>query len=192
MPAETTAWLRLLLQRYRKAWTNYDSGATVRDSFNTSSVTDHDTGEHSVSLTNNMGNDDYAYSGGAKDGFNGNYGRIVSNTQTATSSHRQITVLCNDNSRDDYDEVGTSVHRDRMSKAAELAALIGSQTALSNRNLIINGSMQVSQRGTSSTGITSSGYRSAPDRFRPSIGSAGTWTIADLQMLQKGFQIHLA
>ncbi len=30
-----------------------------------------------------------------------------------------------------------------MSKAAELAALIGSQTALSNRNLIINGAMQV-------------------------------------------------
>ena len=36
-----------------------------------------------------------------------------------------------------------------MSKAAELAALIGSQSALSNRNLIINGAMQVYQRGTS-------------------------------------------
>ena len=36
-----------------------------------------------------------------------------------------------------------------MSKAAELAALIGSQTALSNRNLIINGAMRVAQRGTS-------------------------------------------
>ena len=35
-----------------------------------------------------------------------------------------------------------------MSKAAELAALIGSQTALSNRNIIINGAMQVAQRGT--------------------------------------------
>ena len=41
-----------------------------------------------------------------------------------------------------------------MSKAAELAALIGSQTALSNRNLIINGAMQVAQRGTQ-TSITS-------------------------------------
>ena len=38
-----------------------------------------------------------------------------------------------------------------MSKAAELAALIGSQSALSNRNLIINGAMQVAQRGTSAT-----------------------------------------
>lgn len=38
-----------------------------------------------------------------------------------------------------------------MSKAAELAALIGSQSSLSNRNLIINGAMQVAQRGTSTS-----------------------------------------
>ncbi len=36
-----------------------------------------------------------------------------------------------------------------MSKAAELAALIGSQSALSDRNILINGAMQVAQRGTS-------------------------------------------
>jgi len=42
-----------------------------------------------------------------------------------------------------------------MSKAAELAALIGSQTALSNRNLIINGAMQVDQRNTT---VTTSAY----------------------------------
>ena len=49
-----------------------------------------------------------------------------------------------------------------MSKAAELAALIGSQTALSNRNLIINGAMEVAQRGTSATAST--GYNTV-DRF---------------------------
>tara|TARA_A100001015_G_scaffold321082_1_gene450019 strand:- start:693 stop:1727 length:1035 start_codon:yes stop_codon:yes gene_type:complete len=38
-----------------------------------------------------------------------------------------------------------------MSKAAELAALIGSQTALSNRNLVINGAAEVYQRGASQT-----------------------------------------
>ena len=38
-----------------------------------------------------------------------------------------------------------------MSKAAELAALIGSQSALSNRNLIINGAMQVDQRNSGSS-----------------------------------------
>jgi len=42
-----------------------------------------------------------------------------------------------------------------MSKAAELAALIGSQASLAMRNLIINGDMQVSQRGTSSTDVPS-------------------------------------
>jgi hypothetical protein len=51
-----------------------------------------------------------------------------------------------------------------MSKAAELAALIGSQTALSNRNLIINGAMQVAQRGTSETGLTNQTYNTV-DRF---------------------------
>tara|TARA_R100001480_G_scaffold112150_1_gene113097 strand:- start:207 stop:590 length:384 start_codon:yes stop_codon:yes gene_type:complete len=96
-----------------KAWTNYNSDTTIRDSLNSSSITDHEVGEHSVVLTNNMANDDYAYSGGAKDGFNGNFGRICTNSGTAsTSSHRQVTVLCNDNSRDDCVEVGTSVHGD--------------------------------------------------------------------------------
>jgi hypothetical protein len=55
-----------------------------------------------------------------------------------------------------------------MSKAAELAALIGSQTALSNRNLIINGAMQVAQRGTS-TSITAAGIYFSPDRFEVGI-----------------------
>jgi len=50
-----------------------------------------------------------------------------------------------------------------MSKAAELAALIGSQTALSNRNLIINGAMEVSQRGTSFTSTANAAY--TLDRF---------------------------
>lgn len=48
-----------------------------------------------------------------------------------------------------------------MSKAAELAALIGSGQAQGDKNLIINGNMACSQRGTSST---SSGYHSV-DRY---------------------------
>ena len=49
-----------------------------------------------------------------------------------------------------------------MSKAAELAALIGSGQAQGNKNLIINGGMEIAQRGTSST---SSGYQTV-DRTR--------------------------
>ena len=57
-----------------------------------------------------------------------------------------------------------------MSKAAELAALIGSQTALSNRNFVINGAMNISQRGTSSTGLHDSGYYTV-DRFSLIFGN---------------------
>ena len=51
-----------------------------------------------------------------------------------------------------------------MSKAAELAALIGSQSALSNRNMVSNGAMLINQRGSataaSGTALTYGGYRS--------------------------------
>ena len=63
-----------------------------------------------------------------------------------------------------------------MSKAAELAALIGSQSALSNKNMLINGSQIVAQRATSATGKTASGYYTC-DRWQQLISSAGTWTF---------------
>jgi len=65
-----------------------------------------------------------------------------------------------------------------MSKAAELAALIGSQSALSNRNLIINGAMNVAQRSSSVTGVGASSSYNAQDRWKFfTIGSAAArWT----------------
>jgi hypothetical protein len=60
-----------------------------------------------------------------------------------------------------------------MSKAAELAALIGSQTALSNRNLIINGAMQVAQRSTSVTNSTGSAFKTV-DRVRTNLAGGGS------------------
>ena len=53
-----------------------------------------------------------------------------------------------------------------MSKAAELAALIGSQTALSNRNLISNCSMCVYQRGSGTLPSGTSLTYYGPDRWR--------------------------
>jgi len=65
-----------------------------------------------------------------------------------------------------------------MSKAAELAALIGSQTALSNRNVIINGAMQVAQRGTSFTGVGGTNAVYTVDRFNmQNNGTAGRVTV---------------
>ena len=61
-----------------------------------------------------------------------------------------------------------------------------STNSLGLRNLIINGAMQVAQRGTSVTGITSSGYRTV-DRFRPSMGTLGTWTIEQSTDAPDGF-----
>ena len=75
-----------------------------------------------------------------------------------------------------------------MSKARQLADLgnVYDDGALSNRNLIINGAMQVAQRGTSETGKTSAGYYSV-DRFKLDVGSAGTWTISQSTTAPDGF-----
>ena len=67
-----------------------------------------------------------------------------------------------------------------MSKARELAELgaVYDSGALSNRNIVINGAMQVAQRGTSSTGLgATSGYYTV-DRINPNFNStAGRLTM---------------
>ena len=73
-----------------------------------------------------------------------------------------------------------------MSKAAELAALISSQSALSDRNIIINGAMQVAQRGDV-TGITGESY-GGPDRFELNASSIGTFTISQSSTAPTGFK----
>jgi hypothetical protein len=44
-----------------------------------------------------------------------------------------------------------------------------------NKNIIINGAMQVAQRGTSQASITTSGFHTV-DRFATSLSGLGTWT----------------
>jgi len=73
-----------------------------------------------------------------------------------------------------------------MSKAAELAALIGSQTALSNRNLVINGAMNVAQRATSVSSVTSGGYKTC-DRWNLFGTSFGTYTVSQSSTSPDGF-----
>ena len=77
-----------------------------------------------------------------------------------------------------------------MSKAAELAALIGSGQAQGDKNLIINGAMAVAQRGTSVSSVTSSGYNSL-DRHNINISSAGTWTISQSTTAPTGFSTSM-
>ena len=67
-----------------------------------------------------------------------------------------------------------------MSKAADLANLIGNINAGGggvNRNVIINGAMNVAQRGTSTASV-SSGDFFVVDRFGGYINAAGTWTVS--------------
>ena len=74
-----------------------------------------------------------------------------------------------------------------MSKARGLADLgnVYDDGALSSRNLIINGAMQVAQRGTSVTGVTANGYY-ACDRWFSNIQN-GTWTISQEADAPDGF-----
>ena len=76
-----------------------------------------------------------------------------------------------------------------MTKAAELAkmgeVLTNSQIG-GRRNLIINGAMQVAQRGTSTTGVTSGGYYGI-DRFRLTTTAEQTETHAQVSDAPSGF-----
>ena len=74
-----------------------------------------------------------------------------------------------------------------MSKAAELASLASaSETALSNRNMIINGAMQISQRGTD-VAWASNGYL-ALDRFNTANNStAGRFSMKQTADGPSGF-----
>ncbi len=75
-----------------------------------------------------------------------------------------------------------------MSKARGLADLGNAfdDGALSNRNLIINGAMQVAQRGTSVTGITSTGYYTS-DRWRLESSTDATFTVENVSDSPDGF-----
>ena len=56
---------------------------------------------------------------------------------------------------------------------------------LSNRNLIINGAMQVAQRGDTETGVNNTRY-SGPDRWRVVV-AAGTYTVSRSTTAPEGF-----
>jgi len=68
-----------------------------------------------------------------------------------------------------------------MTKAAELAkmgeVLTNSQIG-GRRNIIINGAMQVAQRGTSTSSVSSGNIFASCDRWRNTGVTIGTWTIS--------------
>ena len=76
-----------------------------------------------------------------------------------------------------------------MSRARELADLsnVINKGANLQPNLIINGDMAVSQRGTSETSITTAQYADAPDRWYILINTLGTWTASQSTTAPDGF-----
>ena len=77
-----------------------------------------------------------------------------------------------------------------MSKAAELANLIGNINAGGggvNRNLVINGAMNVAQRGTSSTGVGGNSGYYVCDRWRIATNTSGRATLSQDSSAPSGF-----
>ena len=71
----------------------------------------------------------------------------------------------------------TTVSSDRLStnvKTSNLGTELKKKVG-QNKNIIINGAMQVAQRGTSQASITTSGFYTV-DRFATSLSGLGTWT----------------
>ena len=79
-----------------------------------------------------------------------------------------------------------------MSNQSELAQLasVFSGSALSNRNMVINGGMTVAQRSSSATGVSASTYV-ACDRFYTVINSLGTYTVSQASDSPSGFASSL-
>ena len=79
-----------------------------------------------------------------------------------------------------------------MSKAAELANLIGNINAGGggvNRNFIVNGAMNVSQRGTSFSNVTSSQF--CLDRFSVDVSGGGAFNVTQDTSAPEGFEKSL-
>jgi hypothetical protein len=95
-----------------KCWSNVDqdSSTAIRDSLNTSGITDNATGRHTISFTTSMGNAEYAYGGMIEAG--GCYmlyssgdkatGSVVLTTRDATGSAGEY----------DYDDCGVAIFGD--------------------------------------------------------------------------------
>jgi len=96
----------------------------------------------------------------------GGNGVIISAPSTNPSSDKTITLP--------GDGSGTFATKDSANSLQNVTGINGGQ--LGNRNLIINGAMQVAQRGTSFTSVTASAYHL--DRFQYNLnGTVGAATV---------------
>lgn len=114
--SEGTSVTTNLQQGLCKAWVNFDgtaSGAAARDSFNVSGMTDHGTGDHTITINNDFADANYSAVGCCIAGTgSGNNGQVVSSQGSggnAPAGSIRIAVQYSSNqSKNDVD--GVSVH----------------------------------------------------------------------------------
>ena len=97
-----------LVQGLCKCWVNFDgtaSNAASRDTFNVSGMTDNGTGDYTISINNDMSNDDYCtVVSGAETGSSGDTNQIGSIKRNGTYTTSAVTVCgTHTNSQDDVD-----------------------------------------------------------------------------------------
>ena len=128
---------------------------------------------------------------------NGSAGRAIVFETKASGQTERMRIKANGNVGIGTDDpTGTNALTDNTSTLAVGIATVGalhvngnaypSSGALSNRNLIVNGAMRISQRSTSLTGETGGGYKCL-DRFRIGIVNLGTWTYTQSTDAPAGF-----
>ena len=100
----------VLNQGLVKVWVNFDgtaSGAAARDSFNVSGMTDNGTGDYTITINNNMANDDYADVMGQEDNDYGNRSFLgkQSNATKTTGQTKAFSYKGDPNAYQDNEEV---------------------------------------------------------------------------------------
>ena len=75
-----------------------------------------------------------------------------------------------------------------LSVPAETGTVVTTASpSLGRRNMVLNGSMAVAQRGTSETGVTSMKYANAPDHYQLVINAMGAYTASQSTDAPDGF-----
>jgi hypothetical protein len=83
---------------------------------------------------------------------------------------------------------GTIVNADINASAAIASTkLSGVTSPAAFRNIVINGDMQIAQRGTSTASVSSGSGFDCVDRFSRYISTAGTWTISQSTDVPSGY-----
>ncbi|MDA7701600.1 hypothetical protein N8864_04075 [Gammaproteobacteria bacterium] len=110
-------------------------------------------------------------------------GAPASGTNNVYVMYRQVGTVIDTQALVPDDNSVTSA---KLGNDSVTYAKLGNDIPLGNRNLVINGAMQVAQRSTSLSGVTSGGYLTT-DRFYTDLTSIGTYTVSQSTDAPSGF-----